>query len=89
MNETNIDIGVSLSMTLHLTIFENTTVPFEIDRIVDVYEKDGSTIVKCYGLVKNYEEYTVLDSVKDVKDALNSALKLKEKGIECLKDFFK
>ena len=92
INDTEIDIGLNIDLTIKLKIDENLPrVPFQIDDIIDIYTKDGCTIVKMcehYGFSSKsiHSEYKVLDSVDEVKKVYDMALKAKAMSMEKLRE---
>ena len=92
INDTEIDIGLTIDLTIKLKIDENLPrVPFQIDDIIDIYTKDGCTIIKMcehYGFSSKgmHSEYKVLDNVDEVKKVYALALKAKAMSIEKLRE---
>ena len=88
---TDIEIGISLTTRIYLKVLEEVEpVPFECNIITNIKEVDGVTIVECVEPVSLtssrsvINEYKVLNPYEEVKEAYETAMEYKRKGIEAI-----
>lgn len=86
---TDIEIGIKLTTRIYLKVLEGLEpVPFECDKISNIKEVNGTTIVECAEpehLVSSHcviNEYKVLNPYNEVKEAYETAMEYKRKGLE-------
>ena len=88
---TDIEIGISLTTRIYLKVLEGLEpVPFECNMITNIKEVNGVTVIECVEPVNLtssrsvINEYEVLDPYEEVKEAYETAMEYKRKGIEAI-----